>query len=388
MATPRTPLEAPCFAGSRRRARERRGWARGWVVPAVGLAALSAAASVAACASSELPAEGEGGSGGGSLFEDAGNVDASPDAACALYEEQGITKPVNLYIMFDKSSSMAGDKWLSAEAGLRAFVDDDASAGLKVALRFFPRPPDAIPACDQFAYKEPTVPFGLLPGNAQAIKDAIGAEQPDGFSTPVYPALGGAILMGIEVAENNPDESSAVLLVTDGSPQGPAATCGGFDPEDPQVIADLAATGAAYDPPVVTYVVGLPGVDQSFANLVAAHGGSDAAILVGATNVEEEFRQALLRVRGDAVPCEYLLPDQVQDGEVAISHVNVEVTPGMAGGDPRLLPQDAACSGDGWRYDDPAQPTAIVLCPATCDALKQDLGASIRIVLGCSTITR
>lgn len=350
--------------------------------------ALAAALGSAACASSEAANEGGGGSGGGDLFEDAGSGDAAPDAACALYEEQGITKPVNLYIMFDKSSSMAGDKWQSAQAGLEAFVDDEGSAGLVVALRFFPRDPDATPACDQFAYREPTVAFAALPGNAQAIQDAIGAEQPDGFSTPVYPALGGAILKGIELAENHPDESSAVLLVTDGAPQGPAELCGGLDPEDPQVIADLAATGVAYDPPVVTYVVGLPGVDQSFANLVAQHGGSDSAILVGATNVEEEFRQALLQVRGDAVPCEYLLPEQVQDGTVAVSHVNIEITPGASGSEPELLPKDSGCTGAGWRYDDPSDPTAIVLCPETCEALKQDLGASIRIVLGCVTITR
>lgn len=340
----------------------------------------------AACASGGSDTGPTGGHGGTSLF-DAGVGDADPDAACALFEEQGLTKPVNLYIMFDKSSSMAGDKWDSAKAGLVAFVNDDASAGLRVALRFFPREPDATPACDQFAYQEPTVPFGELPAHAQAIQDGMDAEQPDGFSTPVYPALGGAILKGIEVAENNPGEVSAVLLVTDGEPQGPAPTCGGVDPEDPQVIADLAATGANYVPPVVTYVVGLPGVNQSFADLVAQAGGTDSAIVVAVTNVEEEFRQALAQVRGDAVPCEYFLPDKVQNGEFQITEVNIEISPGD-GGDPTLLPQDPACTGPGWRYDVPSAPTSIILCPETCEALKQDLGASIRIVLGCVTITR
>ena len=132
-------------------------------------------------------------------------------------------------------------------------MDHDSSAGLWVALRFFPRPPDATPECDQFAYREPAVDFGELPGHAQAIKNGIAAEEPDGFSTPIYPALGGAILKGIQMAENNPGESSAVLLVTDGEPQGPTGMCGSVDPEDPQVIADLAATGASYDPPVVTF---------------------------------------------------------------------------------------------------------------------------------------
>ena len=37
-----------------------------------------------------------------------------------MFEEQGISKPVNLYVMFDKSASMAGNKWESAKAGLGA----------------------------------------------------------------------------------------------------------------------------------------------------------------------------------------------------------------------------------------------------------------------------
>lgn len=338
-----------------------------------------------ATASDTEPDNGGVGGEGGLGLGVGGDAGPDPDGACAAFEEQAVSKPVNLYIMFDKSSSMAGSKWDSAKAGLGAFVNDEASAGIRVALRFFPRVPDAVPACDQQGYKEPTVPFGELPQNGAAIMSAMVAEQPDGFSTPIYPALGGAILKGIEVAQNNPGERSAVLLVTDGQPQGPAPTCGGVDPEDPQVIADLAATGAAYDPPVVTFVVGLPGVDQSIANLIAQSGGSDSAILVSATNVQAEFQQALQKVRGDAIPCVYELPQKVISGEVTVSKVNIQVTPGEGGGDPVLLLQNPSCNGAGWTYDNMTTPTEIILCPDTCEALKEDFGAAIQILLGCQT---
>src|SRR5690606_32395878 len=147
----------------------------------------------------------------------------------------------NLYVMFDKSGSMAGNKWEAAKTGLGAFLADEASEGITVALRFFPRDADATPACDQQAYATPTADFAAPPGGAATIMAAVDAEQPAGFSTPMYPALGGAILKGIEKAENAPDEVSAVLLVSDGTPEAPAATCSGVDPEDPQAIADLAA---------------------------------------------------------------------------------------------------------------------------------------------------
>lgn len=331
-----------------------------------------------------------GGGTGGALFGGSGgsggiDQDATVDNTCGYTTEKANTHPVTLYMLVDKSSSMAGFKWDAAKAGLTAFVDDGASAGLTVGMRFFPRPADGTPVCDQKAYQIPEVPFGVLPDNAQAIIDALAAAAPDGFSTPVYPALGGGILAGIDIATNDPDRRTAVLLVTDGKPQGPAATCAGVDPEDTAVIANLAKTGAEFDPPVVTYVIGLPGVDQAFANAVAAAGGTDSAILIGNVNVEESFKQALDKVRGDALPCDYDVPDTVTGGQFEVTEVNVVIT--YSGKEPAFIPQVASC-GDGWKYDDPANPKRIVLCPATCDALHTDFGAKIEIALGCETIIK
>lgn len=352
---------------------------------------LSVAAIHAACSpDSGVPGTIGGGGGntdGGILTTGAGGSGGlpDPDAACAMVTQEAISAPLNLYILMDKSSSMAGTKWDSAKVGLTAFVNNPKFAGTRVALRFFPRDPDNTPECDHNAYKEPLVPFAALPGNAAAIEAAIEAEAPDGFTTPIYPALNGALNKGIEVAQNNPGEASAVLLVTDGQPQGPSGTCGSVNPEDPAVIAGVAAAAAAFDPPVFTYVIGLPGANQTFANQVAAAGGTTEAVLVSATNVAVEFEQALARVTGEALPCDYEVPTEVQSGEVAITSVNVLLT--LDGGEPALLPQDAACAGgDGWRYDDAGGPTRVVLCPSTCAAIKEAQAAKIQILLGCATI--
>lgn len=323
---------------------------------------------------------GEGGTGAGGT-----DKDAAPDNTCGYTTEKADTHPVTLYILVDKSSSMTGFKWDAAKAGITAFVNDAASAGLGVGLRFFPRPPDGTPVCDQKAYQTPEVPFGVLPDNAQPIIDALAAATPNGFDTPVYPALGGGILAGIDIAANDPDRRTAVLLVTDGKPVGPAATCGGVDPEDTTVIANLAKTGAEFNPPVATYVIGLPGVDQTFANAVAAAGGTDSAILIGNVNVEESFKQALDKVRGDALPCDYAIPETVTDGQFEVTEVNVVLT--YSGKEPTFVPQVKTC-GEGWKYDDPANPKRIVLCPATCDKLHADFGAKIEIALGCETIIK
>ncbi len=335
----------------------------------------------------------EGADSGGNVEPDGGllgdapiDTRPDPDAACGLVTEEAIAVPLNLYIMMDKSSSMVGDKWDSAKVGLTAFVNSARFAGVHVALRFFPRAADAVPACDQNAYKTPLVPFGPLPDNAGAIVEAIEDEEPDGLSTPIYPALGGALLQGIEMAKNNPGEASAVLLVTDGKPQGPAAQCGSADPEDPAAIAALATAGERYRPPVRTFVIGLPGVDQSLANQIAAAGGTDAAVLVAATNIAVEFQNALAKVTGQALPCEYKVPSDVAGGQIAFNDVNVLF--GLDGAPQEILPQRPGCDGPGWRYDNPSSPTALVLCPDTCDAARNASAAKIQILLGCETVIR
>ncbi|MDI1477583.1 vWA domain-containing protein [Polyangium sp. y55x31] len=331
-------------------------------------------------------AGGMGGMGsGGDIFVGSGGGSSSTgavDPGCGLITEEGKSVPLSLYIAFDKSSSMVGTKWNSGEAGLAAFVNDPSSAGTSVALNFFPLPAES--TCDQMLYKAPVVPFGELPTNAEPIIQAIAAEDPNGFKTPIYPALGGAILACADALQQKPGTGCAVLLVTDGAPVGPAPLCSGVNPEDPQVIANLAATGLSQFK-VRTFVIGLQGVPQDTANLIAAAGGTDSAILVGSVNVQVEFQNALAKARGKALPCDYEIPTKVSGGEVDPGFVNVLFTP-SGGGEPETILQDKNCTnGLGWYYDNPVVPSKISFCPATCDAVRKDFGAKVQIGLGCKT---
>ena len=114
---------------------------------------------------------------------------------------------------------MSGDKWDAATAGIEAFANDMASAGLFVAIDFFPH--DGAPTCDQTTYETPAVAFGVLPGNAAAIQTAMTGETPNGMQSPIYTALGGAILGAKNQADAHPGDAAAVLLITDGAPMAP-----------------------------------------------------------------------------------------------------------------------------------------------------------------------
>ena len=52
------------------------------------------------------------------------------------------------------------------------------------------------------------------------------------------------------------------------------------------------------------------------------------------------------------------------------------------------VPNAAACpaSGNAWYYDDPNAPKQVILCGATCDAVKLDPNGKIEVVLGCKTV--
>jgi hypothetical protein len=360
----------------------------------LGFALTMGAATCSATGSSTSFSSSAGGAGGEGLFTTAstststsgsstsggGDAGPDPDAACGLITEEARSTPLDLYIAFDRSSSMVGDKWDSSKLGLSAFVNDPDSAGIGVALNFFPLE-NTPTTCNQFDYQPPKVDFAPLPGNAKLLTDAMAAASPTGFSTPIYPALGGAILAAKAYADGNSGHVAAVLLVTDGAPLGPAPLCGNVNPEDPKVIADLAAAGVSYG--VKTFVVGLPGVNPIIANQIAVGGGTGTAIVVGSFDVKAEFQKALAQVRGEALPCEYLIPDKVEGGAVNVGDVNVLITP--KGGSSAVLPQDVKCGDKGWRYDDPVKPTKIIFCPASCQSLKTDFGAKVQILLGCKT---
>lgn len=327
---------------------------------------------------------GEGGAGTGLVT--AATIGSSSGggeggAGCDSFKREGKRKPLHLFVLLDRSSSMDGDKWNNAKNGLTQFVGDDDSAGIDFALHTLPRA--GTPTCDANLYKQPEVGWIALPDEAPQVTAFLDTALPDGQASPFYPALGGALLATIERADANPGDAAAVLVLTDGAPAGEPTTCGGADAHDIATIAQLAANAYANDNPVYTFVVGLVNVDLDFANAVAEAGGTEEAFPIAGNNPGAALTEALDTIRAKALPCSYEIPEDVFDGVVTIGEVNVEIT---VGGATETIPRNDDCDGPGWHYDDPSDPGEILLCPASCEALRSDAEGALDIVLGCATI--
>ena len=87
---------------------------------------------------------GSNGTGGGSSTGGVSGTDASLDGACAASTVGAQPVPLDLYFLMDSSKSMndqtgAGTtKWSAVSSALNTFFTDAGSAGLGVALKYFP----------------------------------------------------------------------------------------------------------------------------------------------------------------------------------------------------------------------------------------------------------
>ena len=385
------------------------------VVLSLGIgAALALGAGCSSASNSNQGVGGAGGAGGtgatGGLFGDSGGGTGGLPSGCASDVYSGELIPLDMFIMLDKSASMAdAGKWDAVVGAISDFVVLPESGGIGVGVNFFPVPPTVPPpsactsdpdcgaygpclgafgcasggllgtdSCVAEDYDDPPVPIAQLPGNASAVTSAIMGQGPTGNSTPTAPALEGAIDYAQGWAANNPGRLVLVVLATDGEPTG-------CNPNRVDTVAARAKEGFEQSPSVSTFVIGV-GSELTTLNLIAQEGGTDQALIVsGGPNTGQEFLDALNIVRG-AVSCKFQIPVPAT-GTPDPGQVNIGWTP--EGGELEVFPGVGSASncqgGNGWYYDNPADPSRIILCPAACDVVENSKGV-VEVVLGCQTV--
>jgi hypothetical protein len=359
-----------------------------------------AAPLTAACSGGATPDAmgGAGGAGGLGGIIITGNPNA-PDGsvvfganACVAEPMKGEPIPVDIYVMFDQSGSMAtpvgtGTRLDAVRAAVATFLDAPESRGLGVGIGYFGQFPIGGTSCNAADYATPAVPIAALPGATAALLDSLHRIVPTG-ETPTGAAIRGACGYAQDYRRAHPDHAVFQLLVTDGVPEAPVSMSRGCAPTLDEAVQATAAcrTGA---PSIKTYVLG---VGPSLQNLqqIAAAGGTDKAYLVEGGNVSEQVLSALNQIRtGTSIRCELQIPPPPAGKVLDFNFVNLLYT--NAVGQKTALfntggSAGCAAAGGGWFYDDPASPQKILLCESTCNVVKYEIGGELDYAIGCKTI--
>lgn len=412
---------------------------RHWVVGA-SCAVLAAALGSQGCGSNGDPSEFAGSSGSsgtsgapvGPGFEDrsdGGSRDGSTGQdpltnSCATASAEAKRLPVYMLFVIDGSGSMdaadgnggfvagereadplnttrqTGKKWIAVRDALAAFSDDLATKN------------------------DPSFAVGLFLFSSTAVKGATTVDVPIKFvdaaqstalkarlAPPIYGNGGTPLCTTIAgqlpiltaytpVAPVQPGGKYVLVAMTDGIPGDSKTAC----------LNSLAAAKVG-TPPVATFAVGVGNEDASattvydevFMKDLALAGGTAVAgcnqswgdadktgkpchfqITPGAktaAQIKADFLAAINTIRDQVASCEFPLTKPAGSGDIDPANVNVVMT---TGGKDSTVPMNPA---DGWEYDNPTNPTKVFLRGKSCDQIKADPTAKIKIVVGCKTVT-
>jgi hypothetical protein len=300
------------------------------------------------------------------------------------------------------------NKWAAVVPALRSIfgeMDSAADPSVGAGLIVFPDQGGPYPAAAD-------VPVAFVDKTQEAALDArlgVGLS----LGTPTESAIQGGYgeLEGFEPKAPLVSGGEKVLiLITDGVPTDACSTALGLTNIATNACVTLAASKLTEAPssggPIETFVVGVgdfpstskADFDPTFLGHVAQAGGtgpakcnpdettSDADLCyfeidpsksTSASDLQKKFQAALDTIRGEVLSCTFPL-ESTGLGAIDPMLVNVEI-------DGKVLEQDPA---DGWTYDDPTAPTAIILHGASCNTAQTDVTAQVNILVGCYTQTK
>jgi hypothetical protein len=359
------------------------------------LLTLFAACSISAPEGASGGAAGAGGIGGIIVTGDGKSQDGGVvfgANACIAEPLKGEQIPVDIYVMFDQSGSMAtpvgaGTRLDAVRTAAANFLTSPESHGLGVGIGYFGHLPIGNTSCNPADYAAPAVPIAALPDGAARLLDSLNRVVPTG-ETPTGAAIRGACGYAQEYKRSHPAHAVFLLLMTDGVPEAPVSMTRGCAPtlDDAVEAATACRTGG---PPVKTYVLGVGPSLQNLEQITRA-GGTDKTYLVEGGNVSEQVLAALNQIRlAASILCELQIPAPPTGKFLDFNYVNLLYTDHRGQRTALFNTGDSAgcsVSGGGWYYDDPAQPKKILLCENTCSLVKYDPGGELDYAIGCKTI--
>lgn len=306
----------------------------------------------------------------------------------------------------NQATQSSGKKWIAVRGALKSFFD-----GLVAK-------PDPSLAVGLYLFSSTAAKPTALTDVAVGYVDATQASALKGrLSPPVYAAQGTPLAAAVRgqrpllvgytpVAPVLPGGKYVMVMMTDGVPNSGNLT-------QPQANADVIAAineTKAGTPSATVFVVGVGNptaridqYDELFLGQAAQAGGAPEpgcnatwsdTNLTGkpchfqvtpgaktAAQIKDDFLAAINQIREKVASCEFTLEKPQGAGALDPTKVNVLYTNGAGVEAP--IPQNAA---NGWTYDNPTDPTKVILNGKSCTDVKADPDGKIRIVIGCKTI--
>jgi hypothetical protein len=244
-----------------------------------------------------------------------------------------------------------------------------------------------IDSCAPDDYQTPRVPIGAVPTGVGDLMQALAAVNPGG-NTPISPAVSGAARYLLSYLIAHPGHRGALVLGTDVSPAG----CAG---DTVEAVAALLEAARQATPSISTYVIaaisrGDTGRAAGAVRLAQAGGTGQPFVLDDAApDLGSKFLEALSRIRGGALACEFRIPTPTR-GVIDYGRVNIRFTGASGPEDLGYVASAAGCTPgmDGWYYDvDPAagQPMTVKVCESTCTRFKAEGAGAVQLLFGCLT---
>lgn len=346
-----------------------------------GLLALLTMGSVACSQAAEDPSDPAGLYQGvptysGSTGEQGGEYDPG---VCRSELMNGFADGTRLFVAIDHSLAMAdggdiGNGWEPVLTGLSDFLAMPAYRGVSATLRTFPTTEISGPAaCEMQYYAEAR--GDVFRGDSADRFAALRREEPSQDVVPSRVALEATLAEAERFALAHPSATAHVLLATAALPTG----CG----ETARDLADMVelVTRAPDNVQVHVLTVGhLEGYDA-----VARAGRTSHAVELP-TRDRDAIRATVLEALGN-VPsagdaCSFSVPDGRRDwGGLDRRAIRVStLSPQLH---ERFLPYSPTCgNADGWRYDDAAKPSRVVLCASACGSVTT-AGQKLSVELLC-----
>jgi hypothetical protein len=309
------------------------------------------------------------------------STSAGDDAHCTSFTDSGaVTKrPADIIFVVDNSPSMI-EETDAVQASLNAFSQQIVGAGIDIRVLLLTAYPDpnAAPEIDTGVCIDPPLGGGGCPEDDDNqpifahVQQIIGSEHALAKILDTH---------SIWAPMMRPDSVKHIIVVSDDDSYVSATDF------DMQFLAlDPGYAGYRVHGIVATEPCGEGAVGSQYIALADMTGGVIGDLC------EQQFQPlfdtlSTAVLEGTTLACAWPMPEppagKVIDPssvEVALTIDGVAIATGRVDGPAACLPDQ-----HGWYFDDPDEPTQIVACPSTCDALGTAMSAQLDIDVGCAT---